>query len=143
MFQRAALGASKMKKTALKKESRPMPAENSVNIRNWKIRAGDSSPNFAPVGSEIGFIPKFAFSMSAVLLLVLLVQIGWVYKNELKNMIGFGSGIVAGAEDSKMGLDVVRNSSIGYLGNQGDEVKENISLSRVLIKAAMEKENSQ
>ena len=81
--------------------------------------------------------------MSVVLLLVLIIQVGWVYKNELKGIIGIGSGIVAGAQDSKINLSVIKNSSAGYLENQGDKVKENISLSRVLIRAVMEKEGNQ
>ncbi|KKT71933.1 MAG: hypothetical protein UW66_C0018G0016 [Candidatus Moranbacteria bacterium GW2011_GWF1_44_4] len=81
--------------------------------------------------------------MSVVLILVLLVQFGWIFKNELKGMIGIESGIVAGAQDSKANLDVVRNSSASYLGNQGDRVRENISISRVLIRAAIERSSEQ
>ena len=77
--------------------------------------------------------------MSGVLLLFLLIEIGWVYRNELKNMVSAGSGIVAGAEDNKTGLDIVRKSSADYFDSREGKLKENISLSRVLIRAAMEK----
>lgn len=140
VFQRAALNAPKIKKPVPEKKIQPLLAENSPIIDNWLNIAGDPSPNFVPVGSRMGFFPKFAFSMSVVLLLVLLIQFGWVYKNELKGIIGIGSGIVAGAQDRKDNLDVVRNSSASYLGNQGEKVRENISLSRVLIRAVMERE---
>ena len=81
--------------------------------------------------------------MSVVLLLVLLLEVGLAYKDEVKKLAGFESGVVAGAESTKLNLAVVKNSSLGYLGNQEDKVKENISFSRVLIRAAMEREGNQ
>ncbi|OGI26674.1 MAG: hypothetical protein A2359_03280 [Candidatus Moranbacteria bacterium RIFOXYB1_FULL_43_19] len=116
----------------------PVP-RNFSNIENRKTRPEDLSPNFVPVFSKGGFFPKFAFAMSGVLLLFLLIEIGWVYRNELKNMVSAGSGIVAGAEDNKTGLDIVRKSSADYFDSREGKLKENISLSRVLIRAAMEK----
>jgi hypothetical protein len=143
VFRRVAADIPKIKKSAQEKESQPLPVENSPDIRNWALKKEDPSPNFIPVASQVGFFPKFAFSMSVVLLLVLLIQFGWVYKKELKGAIGIGSGTVAGAQDSKVNLGVVKNSSAGYLGNQEDKVKENISLSRVLIRAAVERSNAE
>ncbi|HBB37393.1 MAG: hypothetical protein UX02_C0001G0293 [Candidatus Moranbacteria bacterium GW2011_GWC1_45_18] len=142
-FSRKTPNISKIKKYSLERKNQPLPIEKSVNNPNWAIRTEDPSPNFVPVESRMGFFPKFAFSMSVVLILVLLVQFGWIFKNELKGMIGIESGIVAGAQDSKANLDVVRNSSASYLGNQGDRVRENISISRVLIRAAIERSSEQ
>ena len=146
------------KNTLEQKDILKAERENQANRGDWGKRnnweprkeaevwndARGASPIFLPDRSrQFSFFPKFAFSMSVVLLLILLIQVGWVYKNELKRLAGLGSGIVAGAQESKIGLDVVRNSSVDYLGNQGDKLRENISLSRVFIRAAMERNNEQ
>jgi len=141
MFQKTAPNAPKLKINTPRKENRPLPPGNFLDTRSWKIRSENLSPNFVPVVSGTGFFPKFAFAMSVVLSLFLLIQAGWVYRDELKGIIGIKSGIVAGSEDSRADLDTVRNSSAGFLENQGEKVRENISLSRVLIRAAMEKSN--
>ncbi|MDD5489156.1 MAG: hypothetical protein PHP25_00540 [Candidatus Moranbacteria bacterium] len=143
VFQRAAPNVLEAKKFFPEKKNQPMPTAHSPVIDNWLKRSEYSSPNFVSTGSRTGFFPKFAFSMSAVLLLVLLIQFGWVYRNELKGMIGVRSGTVAGAENSKVSLSVFKNSSVGYLGDQEDKIKENVSLSRVLIRAAMEKNTAE
>lgn len=139
MAQRVASDASELRVNVPKKRIRPQVSGNYANIENWAKKPEGSSPNFVPAFSGGGFFPKFAFAMSGVLLLFLLIEIGWAYRNDFKNMLGAGSGIVAGAEDSKMSLDVVRKSSVDYFENQEGKLKENISLSRVLIRAAMEK----
>jgi hypothetical protein len=144
MLRKVAPNASKLKINVPKKEIRLQTPGNSENIQKWKTKPEELSPNFAPTFSRTGFFPKFAFATSGVLLLVMLVGIGWVYRNEIKNMAGgIESGIVAGAQDSRINIDAVRNSSASYLGSQEEKIRENLSFSRVLIKAALERDNEQ
>lgn len=119
------------------------PKVQGERMQQWETISGESSPNFAAFGEEISFFPKFAFSASAVLVLVLLFQIRWVYQDKAKNLSGSESGIVAGAEDSKINLGTVKNLSSECLESERDSVKENISLSRVLLSAAVERNNKQ
>jgi hypothetical protein len=109
-------------------------------LREWKFLSKGSSPNFASDAPRFPLFQKFAFSMAVVLLLVLIFQFGLVFKDDIKKMAGLDSGVVAGAEDNQVGLSAVKDSSLGYLANQKGKVRENISLSRVLIRAAMERE---
>ena len=143
MLQREDPNAFELKIKTPKREIQPQAYENSADIQNWKIKPDNLSPNFVPALSGGGFFPRFAFAMSGVLLLFLLIEIGWAYRNELKNIAGIGSGIVAGTEDSKMSLDIIRKDSVDYFENQEGKLKENISLSRALIRAAVERNNEQ
>lgn len=137
--QRVDLKTPKMKKPASKKENRLLPVENSVIVQSWTNKTKDLSPNFSPISYETGFFPKFAFAISGVLLLVLLIQFGWAYKDELKRIAGINSGFVAGAESTKINLTTLKNYPFVYFESQGEKAKENISLSRVLLKAAIER----
>jgi len=112
-------------------------------IQERGVRSGNSSPNFADFVPGVPLFQKLAFSAAVMLLLILLFQISWVYKDELKRMAGVEAGVVAGAENNKVGLEAVRNSSIDYLGSRGDRVRENISISRVAVRAAMERNGNQ
>jgi len=76
-------------------------------------------------------------------LLVLVFQFGFLYKNELKKTAGFSSGIVAGAVDEISNLDEAKNFSLKYIEGEKNKIKENISLSRVFVKAAMEREKEE
>ncbi len=135
---------STSEKNVSKKNTQPVPSERSRIIENWISQAKDASPNFAPILSteRKSFFGKFAFSMSIVLLLVLVIQVGWVFRDELKSAVGMKSGIVAGAEDTNLNLTAIKSFFLGYLGNQEDKVRENISLSRVLVRAAIERESA-
>lgn len=112
-------------------------------VERERMLTRDFSPNFAQPILKIIFFQRFVFSAVMVLTLVLLFQFGWVYKDELGRMVGFEPGTVAGEEDTNFSLAAVKSSSLGYLGRQVDKVKENISLSRVLIKAVMERNSGQ
>jgi len=128
-------------------------------IQERGVRSGNSSPNFADFVPRIPLFQKLAFSAAVMLLLILLFQISWVYKDELKRiarldsrldsakraarLAGIEAGVVAGAENNKVGLEAIRNSSIDYLGSRGDRVRENISISRVAVRAAMERNGNQ
>jgi hypothetical protein len=119
------------------------------------------SPSFLPErAGEPPFLPKFAFAVSLVLLFFLLFQVGFFYREEimeiarldslasiwrsgLARLAGAESGKVAGAYDTKVDLSSVKNLSAGYLENKGDKVKENVSLARVMLRAAMERNNEQ
>jgi hypothetical protein len=109
-------------------------------FRGWKLSSKGASPNFASGTSQISLFQKFAFSVAVVLLLVLIFQFGLVFKDDIKKIAGLDSGVVAGAEDSQVGLSDVKDSSLEYLANQKGKVRESISLSRVLIRAALERE---
>jgi hypothetical protein len=104
-----------------------------------KIISQNISPNFAYPESGIPLLQKFAFSLAVVLVLVLLAQISFFFKDEIRKLAKLDSGMVAGARDSEVDLSAVKNFSLGYLENHEDKIKEDVSLSRVLIKAAMEK----
>ena len=110
---------------------------------NVSNKAKEFLPSFSPgIGEKMPFFPKLAFGASFALLLLLLLQVGFVFKNDIAGMVGFRVGSVAGASDSRLGLLVLKDSSLAYLEGQEGATKENISLSRVLVKAAIEKENS-
>jgi hypothetical protein len=125
----------------ISKEEQSQASEDKA-FQKWTFHPEEASPNFAGSAPRISLFPKFAFSMVAVLVLVLIFQFGLIFKNDLKKMVGFESGTVAGATDSKLDLSSVKNQSVNYLGNQGDKVKENISFSRVLIRVALEREGN-
>ncbi|MFA5926154.1 MAG: hypothetical protein WC831_04420 [Parcubacteria group bacterium] len=112
-------------------------------FREWKFRSKNVSPNFSDAIPAVSFFRKFAFSTAAVLSLVLIFQLGLIFRNDLRKKANLGSGIVAGAEDDKAGIGAAKSYSAQNLENQGDKVKENFSFSRVMIKAAMEKDVAQ
>lgn len=114
-----------------------------ASFREWKYLSKDASPNFTSDNLRASMLQKFAYSAAAVLLLVLIFQFGLVFKNDIKRIAGIETGVVAGDEDSKVGLSAVKDSSLGYLANQEGKVRENISLSRVLVRAAVERENAE
>lgn len=122
-----------------KVEKKILEAREELKIRN---EAREFSPSFLPESSErFSFFSKFAFGASLVLLFFLLFGFGFSHKKEILKLAGFESGMVAGAYNSKVSLSAVRNSSMGYLGDKEDKVRENISLSRAVLRAAVEKEN--
>lgn len=129
-----------------KVEKKILEVREELKIRNEArdLPAGRHgfSPSFLPEpGERFSFFPKFAFGASLVLLFFLLFGFGFFYKKEILKLAGFESGTVAGAYDSKMSLSAVRSSSMGYLEDKEDKVRENISLSRAVLRAAVEKEN--
>jgi|GEM_PF-940826 hypothetical protein len=111
--------------------------DSGTHSRVWRsVSIGNASPNFAAEESvRMPLFQKFAFAMSVALLIILLFQVSLVSTKS--------AGIVAGAVDSRVDASLIKNSSLEYLGNQGDKVKENISLSRVIIRAAAEREGNQ
>jgi len=120
--------------------------KNQETIKEFEVRneARRFSPSFAPepVG-RLPFLPKFAFGASLVLLFFLLFQIGFFYRKEILEIAGVESGKVAGAYSNRVDLSLVKNSSLDYLGNKGDRVKENVSFARVMLRAAMERDINQ
>lgn len=124
---------------ALRGEKLRSHSQKEYALQERKVLRGETSPNFAGEIPKIPLFQKFAFSAAAVLLLGLVFQAGLVFKDDLKRIARFESGIVAGASDSKAGLSSVKNSSLGYLSDQKDRIRENISLSRVLVRTAVEK----
>lgn len=124
-----------------KSEKENQETEKEFEIRN---EARGFSPSFAPEPVEkLSFLPRFAFGASLMLLLALLFQAGWIYKDDLKRLAHFESGVVAGAYDIKADFSSVKNFSADYLGNKGDRVKENVSFARVVLRAAMERDKEQ
>jgi hypothetical protein len=136
-------GVANTRLNVLQRSDSPQLVKKEKKIREWKFRSKGSSPNFASDSQRMSLFDKFAFSAAAVLLLVLIFQFGLVFKNDIKKFAGIDSGSVAGAEDSKVGLSSIKDSSLGYLANQEGRVRENISFSRVLIKAAIERESEE
>ncbi|OGI25027.1 MAG: hypothetical protein A3J76_02215 [Candidatus Moranbacteria bacterium RBG_13_45_13] len=143
LSRRTAMGAVNGVEMAKKERMAKSPKVQEEKTQQWETIFGESSPNFAAFDGEISFFPKFAFSASAVLILVLLFQIGWVFQDKVKNLSDSKSGIVAGAEDSKISLRTVKNLSSECMENERDSFKENISSSRVLLGAAVERNNKQ
>lgn len=127
-----------------KTEKKSQEATKEFEVRNEarSLPAGRHgfSPSFAPepVGKLL-FLPRFAFGASLVLLFFLLFQIGFFYRKEILKIAGVESGKVAGAYSNRVDLSLVKNSSLDYLGNKGDKVKENVSFARVMLRAAMER----
>jgi len=131
----------KIQKTKRKNQEATKEFEVRNEARSLPAGRHGFSPSFAPepVG-KLSFLPKFAFGASLVLLFFLLFQIGFFYKKEILEIAGVESGKVAGAYSNRVDLSLVKNSSLDYLGNKGDKVKESVSFARVMLRAAMERE---
>ena len=129
-----------------------LPTSRHEDMNNWEDerkpdrveiwnQARGFSPSFLPEENQgLSFLPRFAFGATLVLLFALLFYGGIVYKKDISRLAGFKTGIVAGAENKKIGLTAVKNPSIDYLENRGDRIREGISISRVIVRAAMERE---
>jgi len=131
-------------KKILEKKVQMPKEENYLLFEDWLSGAEQPSPNFFPTKTRLELFPRFAFSLSMLLLLILLAQLGWVYKNEIREIFGGRVGTVAGVQDKRVNnLDTIKNSSADYLEEQSGKIKENISLSGVLIRAAIEKGSSE
>jgi hypothetical protein len=141
-FREKSFQQSAKEREILKRKVQVPKKENLPVFEDWLTQAKQPSPNFLTAETRLGFFPKFAFSLSMVLLLALLAQAGWVYKNELKGIFVGRAGIVAGAQDKGVNLDTIKSSSADYLEKQGDKIRENVSLSSVLIRAMLERSSS-
>ena len=142
----------KIERRVLSNQNPQLPAPRHEDMNNWederkpdrvKIwnQARGFSPSFLPEESQgLSFFPKFAFGATLVLLFALLFYGGIAHKKDIAKLAGFERGTVAGAESSNVDLANTKNSSIDFLENRADRVRENISISRVIIRAAMEKE---
>lgn len=127
-----------LRKKALVQVKRNVKSEETAIRRGFS----NSSPNFLPEpGGRSPFLPKLAFGFSVVLVLILLFQAGIVYKEDWRKYLGFEMGTVAGVSNEKnTKVAVVTSSAIEYFGEQLEKIRENFSISRVLVRAAMERD---
>jgi hypothetical protein len=97
------------------------------------------SPSFLPETKEgLPLFQKFAFGFSFVLLFFLIFQVALSLKGR-----GFGDGKVAGATDEKAeNFSNIKFAADYYLKNQDSQMKENVSISQVALRAVLEKEKS-
>lgn len=117
-------------------------AQKEKTFQAQRFQPRGMSPNFAGEAPRFSFFSKLAFSTAAVLLMVLFFQFGFVYKKEIAGLAGFRQGVVAGVSDEKTNFSGVKKNSAEYLDGKAEKMKEKISLSRVLIRAAMEREGN-
>jgi len=114
-----------------------------------EIRKSDNvfSPSFAEKkGLSSLLFPRLAFGLAAVLLFVLLFQAAVFFKGDLAKLAGLNQaqGIVAGASDEKgNGITNVKSEADYYLSSSADAMKESVSFSRLMVRTALERNNSQ
>lgn len=83
---------------------------------------------------------KFAFATALVLLLAVLSEGTYLHKKDTANFMSLGGGTVAGAEDTKLaGISSFNDATSSYFESRRGQTKENISLSRVILEATLEK----
>ncbi len=115
------------------------------------------SPNFVPPAGTFQFIfPKLAFSLAFMLLLVMVVSTGLIFRRELAIIVfnerqgkvagasyekeeesGFSSRFPSRRESSASGARAVRSAVSYYLANLNDRADGNMSFSKFLVKAAV------
>lgn len=84
--------------------------------------------------------------MAAVVLFLVLFQAAAFHKEDLMKIAGFGKtqGIIAGASDEKVnGITDVKSEADYYLSNSADAMKEPVSLSKLMVRTVLERNNSQ
>jgi len=133
------------KKMAEEKISVP-EVEISPVERFYQIKSNDGilSPAFpARERREMVWLPRFAFGFAFVLLFFLLFQGTVAYKKDVMKLVGLEKGVVAGASDEKKNdLNAIRLVADYYVSDQGNQIKESISLSQLMLRAAIEKEKN-
>ena len=99
------------------------------------------SPSFFEKDRKFSLpFPKLAFSAALVLLLAVLSGGVYLYKKDMNAFSGSGTGVVAGAEDVRLaGISSFGDKTSSYLEIRKGLTKQNISLSRVVLEAAIEK----
>jgi hypothetical protein len=99
------------------------------------------SPSFFENNKKVSLLfPRLAFSAALVLLLAVLSGGVYLYKKDTSTFPGSGSGVVAGAEDVRLaGVSSFGDKTSSYLETRKGLTKQNISLSRVVLEAAIEK----
>jgi hypothetical protein len=111
---------------------------------DYEIRRKNTilSPTFS-VQERMGmpWFPRLAFGFSFVLLFFLLFQGAVTYRKDLMKFAGLGEGTVAGISDEKKNnLTAIRLAADYFISNQDSQMKESISLSQLILRAALEKE---
>jgi hypothetical protein len=91
-------------------------------------------------GSLFLFFQKLAFSLALVLLFAVLSVGVFQYRKDSANFPKLGGGAVAGAQDTRLaGVSSLENFTASYFEARRGQTKENVSLSRVILEAALEK----
>lgn len=113
---------------------------------DYELRRNNSilSPAFLkPEQPGMAWFPRLAFGFSFVLLFFLLFQGAFIYRKDIMKLAGLEKGIVAGVSDErKNSLADVRLAADYYIKNQENQMKESVSLSQLMLRAALEKEKS-
>ncbi len=130
------------------------PESKTYETKRKEIKVWDEARGYSPSflsgrKERFSFFPKVAYGAALVLMLFLLGWAGIAHKEEVLRMArldssrlaGLESGIVAGAHDSKTDLSAIKKSASKYLGDEKDRIKGNVSLTRVVLRAAVEKSN--
>jgi hypothetical protein len=117
--------------------------------RVLEVKKSDNmfSPSFAEKESLSSlFFPKLAFGMAAVVLCLVLFQVAAFHKDDLMKKAGFkqNQGIVAGASDEKINsIKNVKSEADYYLSSSTDAMKESVSISKLMMRTALERNNNQ
>jgi hypothetical protein len=91
----------------------------------------------------IPWFPKLAIGFSFVLLFFLLFQGTFTYRKDIMKWAGLEKGTVAGTSDKrKSNLATLRSAADYFISNQDNQMKESVSLSQLMLRAALEKEKS-
>lgn len=111
---------------------------------NFSLDSEKAAVRHERISGFSNFGTGLAFGFAMMLLLVLVFQLGWLFSDDIREMAGLHRGIVAGASDERIkNASFSETSASGYIATQTAEAKEIISLSRVLLKAAMERDSEQ
>jgi hypothetical protein len=113
---------------------------------DYKVRRKDTilSPVFSGQdGAGISWFPKLAFGFSFVLLFFLLFQGAFSYRKDIMDWAGLEKGTVAGISDERRSNPASLGSAAGYfINDQDSQMKESVSLSQLMLRAALEKEKN-
>jgi hypothetical protein len=113
---------------------------------DYEIRIKNTILSPAFPGQErtgMPWFPKLAFGFSFVLLFFLLFQGTVTYRKDIMKFAGLGGGTVAGISDErKSNLSEIRLAADYFISNQDNQMKESVSLSQLMLKAALEKEKN-
>jgi hypothetical protein len=119
-----------------RKNEAPFPDQEMEFRKN----SGFFSPDFlASKKEQEPLFPRFAFAVGFAIMLLLVAVSGYfIFSGGLLR-----KGTVAGASDERNGsFSSIKLGSGYYLTSAGDKIKESISISRLVVEAAKEKNNN-
>jgi len=131
------------KEVVLVRKENFIERKNEALLSNQEIEFRKNSGLFSPdfIASEkeqVSLFPRFAFAAGLAIMLLLVAVSGYfIFSGGLLR-----KGTVAGASDERNGgFSSIKSGSGYYLTSAGDKIKESISISRLMVEVAKEKNN--